>query len=52
MNIHDEVVLEAPEDRAEEIAQEVKKIMGDALTYFFEDIKGGASVSISEHWKK
>jgi DNA polymerase-1 len=52
MNIHDEVIVEIPENKAEEVAIKVKEIMGDSLSYFLTELKGGASVSISDHWKK
>jgi len=52
MNIHDEVVVEVLEEYAEQASLKVKEIMSDALSYFLTDIKGGASVSISQHWKK
>ena len=52
MNIHDEVVVEVPENKAQEVAETVQKIMADSLSYFLTEIKGGASVSIEDHWKK
>lgn len=52
MNIHDEVVCEVEESKAEEAAQAVKEIVARNLSYFLKTIKGGASVSISKWWKK
>lgn len=52
MNIHDEVVVECPAYIAPRIADRVKKIMSDSLSYFLTTIKGGASVNINDHWEK
>lgn len=52
MVIHDELVCEVREDLADEFAKIIQKEMADALSYFLKTIKGGASVSISDHWKK
>lgn len=52
MNIHDELVCEALEERAEEVALKIKEIVSDSLSYFLTEIKGGASVSIGNKWKK
>lgn len=52
MNIHDEVVAECNEHYAEIVAEKIKEIMADSLSYFLTEIKGGASVSIDNHWKK
>lgn len=52
MNIHDEVVCECNEEFAEIVAEKVKETMAQSLSYFLTKLKGGASVSISKHWKK
>jgi DNA polymerase-1 len=52
MNVHDEVVVSVHPSIAEEVAERVKKIMGEALGWFMQSIPGGASYSIEKHWKK
>jgi DNA polymerase I-like protein with 3'-5' exonuclease and polymerase domains len=52
MNIHDEVVCEVLEEKAEEAAQKIKEIVGDSLSYFLNKIKGRASAKINNHWVK
>jgi DNA polymerase-1 len=52
MNIHDEVVIEAPTSEAELLAPKIQKIVADSLGYFLKKIPGAASVKISDHWEK
>lgn len=52
MNIHDELVCEVKDEFVEQASKIVQIEMASALSYFLTTIKGGASVSISDHWKK
>lgn len=52
ITVHDEVVVEVLEDRAEEAAERVKEIMAACLGFFLKKLKGGASVKIANHWSK
>jgi len=52
MNIHDEVVCEVLEDKAEEVAAKIKEVVSASLSYFLTEIKGGASCKIGDKWKK
>lgn len=52
MTVHDEILVEVLDGHEEEVAKVVKEIMTNSLSYFLKTIKGGASVSISTHWKK
>jgi len=52
LSIHDELVCTVLDEYAEQTAQLVKKEMSNALSYFLEDLEGGASVSINKHWQK
>jgi DNA polymerase-1 len=52
MNIHDEVVVECPDEHADTLADKICDIMAESLSYFLTDIKGGASVNGKQHWEK
>ena len=52
LTVHDEVVVEAPIDKAEEMSPNIERIMGDALTYFMKGLKGGATAKIATKWIK
>lgn len=52
LNVHDELCVVAEDSIAEPVAVILKEVMADSLSYFLKTIKGGASVSISTHWKK
>lgn len=52
LNVHDEILVEAHESIAEEVAKKVQEIMANALTYFLTTIKGGASYKIATCWDK
>lgn len=52
MNIHDEVVVEAKEEHVEEVAENVQRIMSEALSFFLKTVKGGASAKINYYWEK
>lgn len=52
MNIHDEVVVECPEEHAQALANTVQEIMAWSLGYVMSTIKGEASVTIKPYWEK
>jgi DNA polymerase I-like protein with 3'-5' exonuclease and polymerase domains len=52
MTVHDELVVEVREDQSELVAQKVKSELSHWLSYFLEEVKGGASVTILDHWQK
>jgi DNA polymerase I-like protein with 3'-5' exonuclease and polymerase domains len=59
INVHDELLCEVKDDGlhgpgndVNEAAIKVKQIMATALSYFLKTIKGGASISIGDYWKK
>lgn len=50
MTVHDEMSVSARKDKAEEVAEMLKKVMADALGWFLGTIPGKSSVSIGENW--
>lgn len=52
MNIHDEVVVECPNEYADGLAPQIQKIVADSLGYFLKVVEGKASVAIGDFWKK
>jgi len=52
MSVHDEVGVIAEDSIAQEVAENVQRIMAESLSYFLKTIKGGASVSVTQFWKK
>lgn len=48
--IHDEIILEAPEEKAQETAQILKEIMENAGTYYLKLIPVEADVKICNNW--
>lgn len=52
LTVHDELVVEAKEEHAEEVAKVLQKEMADALGYFLTVIPGKAGVKINDHWEK
>jgi DNA polymerase-1 len=52
MNVHDELVVEAREDIAEEVALLTQDIMANSLSYFLTKIEGKSTVEIANNWKK
>lgn len=52
ITIHDEIVCEVLEGKAEEAAEKIKEIMASCLSFFLTKVKGGASITIADYWSK
>ena len=50
--LHDEILLEAPEDRAHEAAEELAKVMCEAMEQWTPDVPAAASPALMRHWSK
>ena len=50
--VHDEVIVEAPEDYAAEAAEEMKVVMQDALQKWIPDVPARATSTLMRHWSK
>ena len=50
--LHDEIIIEAPEEKAAGAAQELSRIMIDTMNEWIPDVKIGASAYLSRVWSK
>ena len=52
MFIHDEIVMETPQDRASEAADELAKVMRDSMQLFTPDVPIKTDVALMDRWYK
>jgi DNA polymerase-1 len=52
MVVHDEIILEAPTEQAEETARVLEKSMIDAFSFYFKKIPMAVDATISDYWVK
>jgi DNA polymerase I-like protein with 3'-5' exonuclease and polymerase domains len=52
LTVHDELVVEFPDEVVEKEAEEVKDIIEKSLAYFLDGVESKASYKISKHWIK
>lgn len=52
LTIHDQLVVSAVADKAEQVKEEIVRIMADAIGYFLDSIKGAASGKITKFVEK
>ncbi len=50
--IHDEIILETPEDAGHEAAQEIEKVMVDAMERYTPNVPSAASATLMTRWSK
>jgi DNA polymerase I-like protein with 3'-5' exonuclease and polymerase domains len=50
--VHDELLVEAPEDIQDEVSENLKKAMLDAADKFCKRVRMSATPTISTYWKK
>jgi hypothetical protein len=50
--IHDEVIVEVPEDEAEEALKDIERVMLEAEAIVCPDVRGGVEGSIKKRWTK
>lgn len=50
--IHDEIVLEAPEDKASEAAEELSRLMIQGMSVYVPDVKIETSLAMARRWYK
>jgi DNA polymerase-1 len=50
--LHDEIIIEAPEEKAAGAAQELSRVMIEIMTEWIPDVKIGASAYLSRVWSK
>lgn len=53
LTVHDEIVIDAPEDKASEYAKKIQQIMQrTAQNYLIPEIQMGTSCEVAAHWSK
>ena len=52
MFIHDEIIAEVPERNASEAAEELARLMREAMQTYCPDVRIGTSVALMRRWYK
>lgn len=50
--IHDEIIAELPEDKAHEAAEELSRLMREAMRVYVPDVKIETSLALARYWAK
>lgn len=50
--VHDEIMLECPEEQAHDAAQELKAVMEKSMEWYTPDVPSRASPALMRHWSK
>ena len=50
--IHDQIILETPEQRAHEAAMRLKEVMEKEMSFFVKDVPINATVCLTRRWRK